>query len=745
MDKSEIKIQHIIETIPSILLKKFNSLGITNLQEVVEIDVQEFSKKKGIGKSVISKLEEYQDYIEINIIDLIQLQESKTKQYLIPLDYNNLNPNSFIELINETVSDYLNLNSDALLKGIINHYYGLNNSDKYTLDELSDYYQKTSERIRQLKIFVLNKLDSFLTAGVDEQMRCNCVEDISSNYQNLKREILSQKILSKETLVDFLVENYNYNNKNAEVINLIIDLFSINTCGKVETYFTTADILVVDKSEKKKFLKTADLVLKTLKKAITPLNEMQVIINCKKKSKTLTNNHILKAIEVLPEIEMIQNEETNLYQVKFEFLSSASDRAFRVLIENGDTMYIDNIVSEINRRLVHSNTSKIYDRHSLAIAPDKRFTALGKTGYWGLKIWGKNSDKIEILIKKALYKLDKPSSYEEIFAEVIKERPKVKEKAVRALIGRDCLKVESGKWILPEWKQKYSSLAFLKRKKREVTHEPEHRLEQRLKVIEFLNQKESKQSFASEIIKSLESLDKKYTKVSFYKLFEQTEYFIKSKNGNKIVIKLKQEDVSNIAIDEFNWQSIKEKLYRDLKDYFSDPTLSPTYTFDLRQSIELFNEFIDFNTNISEFDGLNQRVLGNLNKYYLTASDSVDKLNYLKQFLTCLDPLFKKILFLVNEVDYNYITTNNKGLGNVIEKLDKLDPTKERYKDSRSARKYKFGKHIQTSYYYRNNDTHSANDWTELEIVNTITSCFVFYIFACSEYYNEIKNKINAT
>lgn len=745
MNKSEIKIQYVLETIPSILLKKFESLGISNLQQVSDIDIFEFSQKSGIGKSVVLKLKEYQNFVKLNFNELIQLQETKTKEYLIPLDYYSLNPESFIELLNEAIIDFLNLNNDELLKGIVNHFYGLNGSDKYTLEDLSAYYTKTSERIRQLKELSLNKINSFFVETKNESLRCTCVKEICLNYLKLKQEVFAQKVLSKETFTDFLINNYGYNNKNGEVINLLIDLFSLNVCGKVETYFTSANIIIVDKSEKIKFLKTADLVLRTLKKAISPLNEMQVIINCKKKSKTISNIDILKAIEILPEIEMIQNENTYLYQVKFEFLPSASDRAFRVLIENGDTMYIDNIVSEINRRLVHSNTSKIYDRHSLAIASDTRFIALGKTGYWGLKIWGKNSVKIELLIKKALYKLDKPSSYDEIYQEIIQERPNLKESSVRSLIGRDCLKVESEKWILPEWKQKYSSLAFSKRKKRVVTHEPEHRIEQRLKVIEYLNQKQSKQSLASEIIKSLEHLDKKFTRVSFYKLFEQSDFFIKSQTGNKIIITLKQEDVANLAIDEFNWLSIKEKLYRDLKDYFSDSTLSPTYSFDLKESIGLFNELIVFKTGISEFDGLDQRLLGNLNKFYLSASDRVDKLNYLKQFLTCLDPLLKKILFIVDNPAYHFIVSNKKGLGTVIEKLARIDPTEERYKDFRTARKYKFGKHIQTSYFYRNNDTHSANDWTELEIVNTITSCFVVYIFSCSEYYNEIKNEINAT
>jgi hypothetical protein len=744
MNKTEIQIKNVIETIPSILIKKFELLETNNVQQISDINIEKFSKTKGIGKSVVNKLIDYQTFIDNNLTELWDIQESKTREYLLPLDYQNFDPNAFVDILNETVTDYLNLINSDFLKEIINHYYGLNNCDKYNLDELSSYYSKTSERIRQLKERVLFDLGSFFYDGLDANFRCICKEEIHHNYKNLKSEILEQKILSKEIFKDILIEKYGYNNSNPEIIELLIDLFSLSVCGKVETTFTTADIIVINKAERKNFIKTAEIVLKTLKKEVSPLNEMQVIINCKRKSKTLTNIHILKAIEVLPEIEMIQNGDIYFYQVKFEFLSRASDRAYRVLLEEGDTMYIDNIVSEINRRLVRSNTAKIYDRHSLSLAPDNRFNSQGKTGFWGLTIWGKNSVKIELLIKKALYKLDKPSTYDEIYEEIILERPKLKENSIRSLIGRDCLKVENDKWILPEWKQKYSSLAFAKRKKREVSYEPEYRIEQRLKVIEYLNQKQSKQSLASEIIKALQPLDNHFSRVSFYKLFEQTEYFIKSKNGNRVVISLKQQDPVNLAIDEFNWQSIKVKLYRDLKDSFDDQT-SPSYSIDLTQGIELLNELIAYNIGVSEFDGLDQRLLGNLNKFYLSASDRVDKLNYLKQFLTCLDPLLKKILFLVNNPDYNFIISNRKGLGAVIDKLDRIDPTEERYKNFRSARKYRFGKHIQTSYYYRNNDTHSANDWTELEIVNIITSCFIVYIFACSEYYNEIKNKINAT
>lgn len=742
MNKSKIELKHLNEIIPPLLLKKFELFDIKDLQQVSELDTIEFAKKEYIGKKVVSELVKFQNYIDTNFDEIIEIFESNSKIYTLPIDYLNLADRSIIEILNETLTDYLSLQKDDLIKGIITHYYGINNSDIYTLDDLSSYYDKSNERIRQLKEKILFDLDIFLQGKKNEKLRLICESKLTNEYLKLKHLLENKKVLSWELINDLLVNHFSYDNKYPETVKLIIDLFSFEICGKVETRFTKAEIVLLKDFNKKKFIKTADEVLRILKKEVTPVNEMQLIINCKRKNKDFLNLDILKVAEVLPEIEIIESSDIILYQVKFEFLSRASDRAYRVLLENSDTMYIDNIVSEINKRLVHSNTEKIYDRHSLALASDKRFLPQGKTGFWGLKIWNVNSVKIETLIKKALYQLNKPSKYDDIFLEITKERSNLNEKSVRAIIGRDCLKVENDCWILPEWKQKYTDLAFIKRKKREVNNEPEYRIEQRTKVFEFLEKRADNSALASEIIKSLKILDKRFTRISFYKMFDQDEYFIKTLEGNRNIITLKQfEKNINFSIDEYNWSGIKDKLNRDLKTYFSDTVISPQYPFNLNDSIQLFYLVINKKTSINEFDGLEERILGNLNKYYFSASDRTDKLNYLKQFLTCLDPFLKKILFFVDNSAYNFIVNNRKGLGEIFDKLSKLDPTKERFKENKNARNLNFGKQIQTTYFYRNNDTHSAKEWTELEIANIITSCLAVYIFSCCQYYTELKNK----
>lgn len=745
MKASEILIKNIKEKIPSILIAKFETFDVKDLGAVLSINLDEFRQRRGVGETIVNKLIEFQEQIRNNIEIFAELQIQNTKIHFLPINETVISASNFLVVVSEVVTDYLNLLPVPEHRGIINHLYGLNHAYRFSMDDLSHYYPLTRERIRQLKIILLEEIRNIFKGESNIELRCQIKQSIAEEFSEIRKSLLEKRVFSFDELIETFRDEYSCENAtdNKEIIDLLIDIFGFIKCGKVETMFTLADIIVVDEDNRKNFLNAAEKTLRLLKNKIIPLNEMQAVIEIKKTNKTLQNTQIVDALYLLPEIEILDSDDQTFFQVKFEHLSSAADRAYRVLLERGDEMYIDDIVSEINHRLVHTGTSKIYDRHSLAIAADKRFVCMAKSGFWTLKEWNKNTDKLEDLVKNALYKLNKPSTYEEIYQVISIDRPNIKEKSVRAITGRDCLKVVGNKWILPEWKQKYSNLAFVSRKKRLNTNEPEHRIEQRTLLIKYLDKKKDKKELASKIIKELGPLDKRFTRVSFYKLFEQEEYFIKD-DSLKLSITLRSQDSNvKISVDQYHWKEVNKKLERDISGAFNDST-SPNYSQSLTNSIQLFYEFLLKETSEKEFKGLPERILGNMKKYYFDSTDNIDKLNILKQFLTSIDPLLKKILWFVNQTDYNWIKTNKKGLGDIIEKLNKLDPTKERFKDWRTARAYKFGKQIQSVYYYRNNDTHGANDWTVAELTKTISNCFTFYIFSCAEYYSELKEKINA-
>ena len=526
------------------------------MASVLSIDLVEFSQKRGIGKTVIERLSEFQQQIIEDLERLGELQIENTKTHFLPINEEVISTSNFLEVASEVVTDYLNLLPKREHRGIINHLYGLNNSDKFSMDDLSHYYPLTSERIRQLRIILLEEIRKIFKGEFNAELRCQIRHGLAEEFTVIHQYLSTKYVFSFDELFDTFRNKYACENasENKEIIELLIGVFGFSKCGKVESIFTKADLIVVDEANRKNFIKTADKTLRHLKKKIIPLNEMQAVIEIKRSSKSLQNTHIIGALNVLPEIETLDSGEQTFYQAKFEHLSSAADRAYRVLLEKGDPMYVDEIVSEINHRLAHTGISKIYDRHSLAMASDRRFVSMAKTGYWTLKEWNKNIDKLEDLVKNALYKLNRPSTHEEIYQVISSDRPNIKEISVRAITGRDCLKVVGNKWILPEWKQKYSDLAFVKRKKRINTTEPEHRTEQRAQVIKYLEKKKDNKELASKIIKDIAPLDKRFSRVSFYKLFEQGEYFIKD-DSTKLTITLRSQDSNvKISVDKFNWK-----------------------------------------------------------------------------------------------------------------------------------------------------------------------------------------------
>ncbi|MBL7903984.1 MAG: hypothetical protein JNL22_03080 [Bacteroidales bacterium] len=58
-------------------------------------------------------------------------------------------------------------------------------------------------------------------------------------------------------------------------------------------------------------------------------------------------------------------------------------------------------------------------------------------------------------------------------------------------------------------------------------------------IVDFLANKEGKKALATQIIKDLSPLDKRFIKISFYRLFAESRYF--EKEGNvRMAVKLRE-------------------------------------------------------------------------------------------------------------------------------------------------------------------------------------------------------------
>ena len=132
--------------------------------------------------------------------------------------------------------------------------------------------------------------------------------------------------------------------------------------------------------------------------------------------------------------------------------------------------------------------------------------------------------------------------------------------------------------------------------------------------------------------------------------------------------------------------------------------------------------------------------LPTLFKFYRHSNDKSDLLNYFKQISTSLDPFLKKILFFVDNAEYNRIKSKRLGLGDVIKSLRKLDPDENRYnKVVANLTNYRFAEDMHYAYSNRNSVTHEAKLWGKQQIVNSTTYGISIYIFSIYEYYSELE------
>lgn len=535
----DIKIETIQEILPGLLINKFNLLGLKTLGDIVNLKTADLSKVWGAGKISISDLESLQQKIKTDPEVYLDFYDSVTKIQVLPINKPD-REKCHLQLLDESILDYISLIKNERFKMIILYSYGLNGNKVYTMEEIGSIFNITNEGVRQRTKKLVNEVGDLLQGKLLDKYKCRICNPLVSLLKKLTDKLKSSGIFTFEQLKNILHTEFNYqvNSSKDGMIRLILESLGMEFGGKYDCNFSKAEYIYCDITQKNDFISTARQTLHTLKYVAKPVNEMDAIIEVKRNDKNLKDEYIIIAINSLPEIEILSSDNQNLYQVRFESLGNARNRAFRILKERGETMYIDEIISEINQRLTNSDTPIVYTRFSFGLAIDDRFKPKQKTGFWDLAEWNLNTERIEDLIRIALHLLNRPSTNTEIIKIIKGERPQLKESSIRSLIGRDCLKVEGEKFILPEWKQRYQKLSFAKRKRRINTKERGHITLLRQRIIEHLNKQNGQVDSALKIIESVLPTSPKFNKQALYKIFRDNDHFSRFVEDGRIFVQL---------------------------------------------------------------------------------------------------------------------------------------------------------------------------------------------------------------
>lgn len=542
MEYNDILIENIKIHISNKLMSKFLINEVKTVGDILSLQTTDFSNFRGVGIGLVKLFEELKIFLDLNKSLVNETNLKNTQKFLIPtIEINEETP--LIDIFKNILNDYVSLLSNETHKSILLHFYGLNGTELLTLDDLGIHLGYTNERIRQLRIQIINDLNHLIFIGTHDNIEVNslCVDKANKLFTKLQR----RQLFSLENFITEL-DSTNSTIYTLDEIRLILDIFGFTILGKVETVFTRGNLIITEKSLKDRVLKIAKIAIKKLKESNVSLSESKLLIEFKKAYRKTENQLIISVLESLPEIESLLINDNKCYQIKFQFLSRASDCAYRVLFENKDKMYIDDISSEINHRFATLGLQKKYNRDSLALVADKRFEPIAKTGYWSLKEWNLNSFSIKDLVIDTMHKFNKPLSIIQITEEVLNKRPLLNKKSIKAIIGSNLIKVDGELWILPEWLKRFSHLELTKRKKVLNKNTPKYRVEQVEAIRDHLNKKEDNKDFAPNIIKTLISKSDRYTKQSFYSLFNLDDEFNKEFDGKKLIVGLKKKSNSKI-------------------------------------------------------------------------------------------------------------------------------------------------------------------------------------------------------
>ena len=536
---SDYSIDNLKSFLEKKLFLKLNKIGVKTIGDFEKLTLNEFSSHKGIGSNAIKLFLDFKTYFKNNKISLFDKIKEENELKILPISKFKSDELNFLEELSKTVINFCDNTLKVKYSKIFLAYYGLG-TDKSSNADIALINNISNERVRQIRIKILKQFIQFVNQGIDLKNKIKLREDITNNLNKIKLEFNGIECFVFKEFKKYISTEFKINSIDnfSNELEFLIDFLNYSFLGKLESQYTKAVIVTTNLKSKKIYSKIIEHTLLTLKKECIKISENDLIINLKKKIGRFENKNIIRFIKTLPEIDCIKVNGNYLYEIKFHLLSRASDKAYRILHENKKEMYIDDIVSKINSLQIEYK-SKLYDRHSLTLHSDKRFKSFGKTGKWILSSSNTPTETIETLIKKALIRLDKPSTLEEIISKVNEERKNVNLKSIQILLSKICHKTDDKLYILKEWKNRYKDLKLLEKRKNYIRkNQPIYRLNQIKDVTVYLENKDK--DYASSIIKSLSSKDSKYTTQSFYKIFENKKYFEKIFEGKSLIIKLKK-------------------------------------------------------------------------------------------------------------------------------------------------------------------------------------------------------------
>jgi DNA-directed RNA polymerase delta subunit len=343
---------------------------------------------------------------------------------------------------------------------IIKKRFGLNNENVYSLEEIGIYYDITRERVRQVEFKIISKLAD-LMYGYSEIKNFKLQENIVQEYKQVKHSLLDlDYILTEEEVKKIFQNKYGIGEESESFssLNFLMELLGYcQITAKINGYRgSTRSAWCLKERFNKNHIEKVFGYFNTLLEKPERFKFFDIVISINKtKGHRLEKEFIRMLLKLCIEIEKVGKEE-DTYQVKFESLPSAAEKAFRVLQEHGSPLHFSEIAKIINYAELNLGKGRRITVNNLRnqLIADSRFNPVGRSGNWSLSEWNNVATKpITQIMEDSFHECGKPLSVKEVYQYVIARRPDASFKSVSIYLSNTdvFVRVDKNQYALVVW------------------------------------------------------------------------------------------------------------------------------------------------------------------------------------------------------------------------------------------------------------------------------------------------------
>lgn len=368
-------------------------------------------------------------------------------------------PADIIRALPSALKDVILAEHEERMWFVVQRRYGLQRTEKLTLNEIGEAFGLTRERVRQIETKALGVLrhafveqdfvgKSFRVHPAILQSIHQIVGVLTTSGENVTRE--SSILLEIQAGYGEIVKRL------WPEISLILTLASFE---RVE--FAAADLEPVwvrsgsvNVEVLRRQVEELDRLL-TVERALE-LDELDVLrhLNTRLTKKGAAKLTLLDLRQLKSICSSVEERPDGMLWGKFEHLKGRGNQVERLLSEAGEPLNTQEIARRLNHRLVKSRQRKVGLRNLVnQLIADSRFVAITRTGYWGLKAWPDiETATVVDLMEQCLITLDRPATSEEIYR-FVSERRRVQRSSISIYLTADdrfCL-MSTTTWGLASW------------------------------------------------------------------------------------------------------------------------------------------------------------------------------------------------------------------------------------------------------------------------------------------------------